>query len=122
MKLIPEIQAALGEIQTLRRTIHAPSRLLRYEETATGAGRRRPLWSWGIETYRGLGGTGVVGVLRRGSGKRSIGLRADMDALLVQALFSFEHLGRKTMEKCTRAVTMDTRRCLAVANISNWRF
>ena len=36
---------------------------------------------WGIEVHRGVGGTGVVGVLRSGSGNRAIGLRADMDAL-----------------------------------------
>jgi hippurate hydrolase len=39
------------------------------------------LASWGIEVHRGVGGTGVVGVLRRGNGPGSIGLRADMDAL-----------------------------------------
>ncbi len=36
---------------------------------------------FGIETHRGVGGTGVVGVLKRGDGPRRIGLRADMDAL-----------------------------------------
>jgi amidohydrolase len=38
----------------------------------------------GIEVHRGLGKTGVVGVLKRGSGSRTIGLRADMDALPMQ--------------------------------------
>ena len=90
MKLIPEIQAAHGEIQTLRRTIHAHPEL-RYEETATSELVAKTLESWGIETYRGLGKTGVVGVLKRGNGKRSIGLRADMDALPIQELNSFEH-------------------------------
>ena len=39
------------------------------------------LASFGAEVVRNLGGTGVVGTLRRGSGPGSIGLRADMDAL-----------------------------------------
>jgi Metal-dependent amidase/aminoacylase/carboxypeptidase len=90
MKLIPEIQAAHGEIQTLRRTIHAHPEL-RYEETATADLVARTLESWGIETHRGLGKTGVVGVLKRGNGSRSIGLRADMDALPIQELNSFDH-------------------------------
>ena len=83
MKLIPEIQAAHGEIQTLRRTIHAHPEL-RYEETATADLVAKTLESWGIETHRGLGKTGVVGVLKRGNGARSIGLRADMDALPIE--------------------------------------
>src|SRR4029453_9554276 len=39
------------------------------------------LESWGIEVHRGVGGTGVVGVLRNGKGNRAVGLRADMEAL-----------------------------------------
>ncbi|NLP61930.1 M20 aminoacylase family protein [Paraburkholderia sacchari] len=90
MKLIPEIQAAQGEIQGLRRTIHAHPEL-RYEETQTAELVASKLAEWGIEVHRGLGKTGVVGVLKRGSGTRSIGLRADMDALPIQELNTFEH-------------------------------
>jgi amidohydrolase len=93
MKLIPEIQAAHGEIQTLRRTIHAHPEL-RYEETQTSDLVAKSLSDWGIEVHRGLGKTGVVGVLKRGNSKRSIGLRADMDALPIQELNSFEHRSR----------------------------
>lgn len=42
------------------------------------------LQEWGYETHTGVGGLGVVGVLRRGDGKKSIGIRADMDALPVR--------------------------------------
>ena len=45
----------------------------------------------GLEVHRGLARTGVVGVLRTGSGKRAIGLRADMDALHVAELNDFGH-------------------------------
>ncbi|MGF6776615.1 M20 aminoacylase family protein [Paraburkholderia sp. GAS334] len=93
MKLIPEIQAASGEIQTLRRTIHANPEL-RYEETQTADLVAKSLTDWGIEVHRGLGKTGVVGVLKRGNGSRSIGLRADMDALPVHELNTFEHRSR----------------------------
>ncbi|WP_321955436.1 M20 aminoacylase family protein [Paraburkholderia bannensis] len=90
MKLIPEIQAAQGEIQGLRRTIHAHPEL-RYEETRTAELVATKLAEWGIEVHRGLGKTGVVGVLKRGNGTRSIGLRADMDALPIQELNTFDH-------------------------------
>ncbi|WP_321887499.1 M20 aminoacylase family protein [Paraburkholderia bannensis] len=90
MKLIPEIQAAQGEIQGLRRTIHAHPEL-RYEETRTAELVATKLAEWGIEVHRGLGKTGVVGVLKRGDGARSIGLRADMDALPIQELNTFDH-------------------------------
>jgi amidohydrolase len=93
MKLIPEIQAAQGEIQGLRRTIHAHPEL-RYEETHTADLVASKLTEWGIEVHRGMGKTGVVGVLRRGSGKRMIGLRADMDALPIQELNTFDHRSR----------------------------
>ncbi|CAG4885496.1 M20 aminoacylase family protein [Paraburkholderia saeva] len=90
MKLIPEIQAARGEIQSLRRTIHAHPEL-RYEETQTADLVAKNLTAWGIEVHRGLGKTGVVGVLKRGTSERSVGLRADMDALPVHELNTFEH-------------------------------
>ena len=42
------------------------------------------LEGWGYQVERGLGGTGVVGQLRRGNGPRALGLRADMDALPIE--------------------------------------
>jgi amidohydrolase len=93
MKLIPEIEAAHGEIQALRRTIHAHPEL-RYEETHTSDLVAKNLAAWGIEVHRGLGKTGVVGILKRGSSPQSIGLRADMDALPIHELNTFEHRSR----------------------------
>ena len=49
------------------------------------------LEGFGVETHTGIGRTGVVGVLRRGSSNRSIGLRADIDALPIQEANSFPH-------------------------------
>jgi amidohydrolase len=90
MKLLPEVLAAREEIQSLRRTIHAHPEL-RYEEVRTSELVARQLEQWGIEVHRGLGKTGVVGVLKRGTGTRSVGLRADMDALPIHELNSFGH-------------------------------
>jgi amidohydrolase len=90
MKLIPEIEAARDQIQALRRTIHAHPEL-RYEEVQTAELVAKELEQWGLEVHRGLGKTGVVGVLKRGTGTKSIGLRADMDALPIHEVNSFEH-------------------------------
>ncbi|MDR5758185.1 M20 aminoacylase family protein [Caballeronia sp. LZ035] len=90
MNLIPEIEASHEEIQTLRRTIHAHPEL-RYEEVGTAKLVAESLERWGIEVHRGVGKTGVVGVLKRGDGHASIGLRADMDALPIQELNTFGH-------------------------------
>jgi amidohydrolase len=90
MNVIPEIKAAQAEIQELRRRIHANPEL-GFEETQTADLIAENLTRWGIEVHRGFGRTGIVGVLRVGTGKRSIGLRADMDALPMQEINEFPH-------------------------------
>ncbi|VVE40629.1 M20 aminoacylase family protein [Pandoraea fibrosis] len=90
MSIIPEIAERSAELQAIRRDIHAHPEL-RYEEARTADIVAKLLESWGIEVTRGLGKTGVVGVLRNGTGKRVIGLRADMDALPIQELNTFAH-------------------------------
>jgi len=69
----------------IRRDIHAHPEL-GLEEHRTAELVARKLEEWGIEVHRGVGRTGVVGVLRNGSGNRAIGLRADMDALPMSEL------------------------------------
>ena len=49
------------------------------------------LTEWGIPIHRGLGTTGVVGIVKNGTSKRAIGLRADMDALPMQEFNTFSH-------------------------------
>ncbi|MGF6600628.1 hippurate hydrolase [Paraburkholderia sp. GAS448] len=71
------------EMIALRRQIHAHPELS-YEEFATSELVASKLAEWGYTVCRGIGGTGVVGQLRVGDGKRRIGLRADMDALPIQ--------------------------------------
>jgi amidohydrolase len=71
------------ELTAIRRDIHAHPEL-GLEEYRTADLVVRKLVEWGIEVHRGVGGTGVVGVLRSGNGQASVGLRADMDALPIQ--------------------------------------
>jgi hippurate hydrolase len=75
-----EMRAHEAEMVEIRHRIHANPELA-YEEHATAALVAERLARWGYEVHRGLGGTGVVGTLRRGTSGRHIGLRADMDAL-----------------------------------------
>ena len=73
----------VGEFIQLRRDIHSHPELA-FEEHRTAELVAAKLESWGYAVHRGLGGTGVVGSLTRGPGKRCLGLRADMDALPIQ--------------------------------------
>ena len=70
----------VGEFIRLRREIHSEPELA-FEEHRTAALVADKLEGWGYSVERGVGGTGVVGRLTRGSGSKRLGLRADMDAL-----------------------------------------
>ena len=83
MSAIDKIRESHAELTSIRRTIHANPEI-GMEEWQTAELVAQKLESWGIEVHRGVGVTGVVGVLRNGNGARSIGLRADMDALPMQ--------------------------------------
>src|SRR6185312_9825149 len=72
-----------AELTEIRRDIHANPEL-GLEEHRTAELVAQKLEEWGIEVHRGVGGTGVVGVLRSGNGDATIGLRADMDALPIE--------------------------------------
>ena len=78
--LLEELHAQADEFISLRRDIHRHPELA-FDEHRTSALVAEKLQAWGYEVERGLGGTGVVGRLVRGSGQRQLGLRADMDAL-----------------------------------------
>ncbi|MBO1358217.1 amidohydrolase [Acetobacter sacchari] len=77
---LAEISARLEEFAAIRRDIHAHPELGLVEHRTSALVAER-LEAWGIKVHRGVGGTGVVGVLRAGNGEGSVGLRADMDAL-----------------------------------------
>ena len=93
MNLIDEIVAGRDEMTEIRRDLHRHPELA-YEEYRTADVVAERLTDWGIPIDRGLGGTGVVGTLRCGHGNRAIGLRADMDALAMDELNTFEHASR----------------------------
>jgi amidohydrolase len=93
MRLVEPILAHQSELETIRRDIHAHPELC-YEEQRTADVVASRLAEWGIPVVRGLGVTGVVGIIKNGSSDRAIGLRADMDALPMQELNTFEHASR----------------------------
>ena len=77
------------------------------EERRTAELVARKLEEWGLEVHRNIGSTGVVGVLRRGAGQASIGLRCDMDALPMQETSGLPHASRHPgrMHACGRSCT-----------------
>jgi amidohydrolase len=88
--LLDHIRRDQAELATIRRDIHANPEL-GLEEHRTANMVAQNLEEWGIEVHRGIGVTGVVGVLRSGNGQASIGLRADMDALPIQEATGLPH-------------------------------
>ena len=90
MSLVPKITALKDEMTHWRRDIHAHPEL-GFEEQRTAQIVARKLREFGCEVHTGIGRTGVVGVLRAGNSARTIGLRADMDALPIVEANTFEH-------------------------------
>jgi len=84
------LQARAPELARVRQDIHAHPEL-RYEEFRTSDLVAAKLTEWGIPVVRGLGQTGVVGIIQRGSSQRAVGIRADMDALPMQEVNTFAH-------------------------------
>lgn len=96
MQVIDSIAAQAASIAALRRDIHAHPELC-FEEVRTAELVAGKLTEWGIPMHRGLGTTGVVGIVHGRDGGacgRAIGLRADMDALPMQEFNTFEHASR----------------------------
>ena len=93
MKLIDPIVAFHSELQAIRRNLHAHPELS-YQEQRTADVVAAKLTEWDIPIIRGMGVTGVVGIIKRGSSDRAIGLRADMDALPMQEFNTFAHASK----------------------------
>ncbi|WP_137126552.1 amidohydrolase [Roseomonas sp. HF4] len=90
MSPLDAIRRDHAQLAAIRQDFHAHPEL-GMAEHRTAARVAELLDSWGIEVHRGVGGTGVVGVLRNGSGNRAIGLRADMDALPIEEPADMPH-------------------------------
>ena len=87
--------ALQSEMTAWRHHLHANPET-GFEEHDTAAFVAATLSSFGLDVEGGIGGTGVVGTLRAGSGNRAIGLRADMDALNIhEAGESRPHASRR---------------------------
>jgi hippurate hydrolase len=93
MKVIDSLVTQSASIAAVRRDIHAHPELC-FEELRTSELVAKLLTDWGLEVHRGLGKTGVVGVLKNGTSNNAIGLRADMDALPMQEFNQFEHASK----------------------------
>jgi len=93
MKVIDSLVTQAAGIAALRRDIHAHPELC-FEEVRTADLVAAKLTEWGIPVHRGLGKTGVVGIVKKGSSARALGLRADMDALPMQEFNTFAHTSR----------------------------
>ncbi|MFJ5370496.1 amidohydrolase [Bosea sp. CER48] len=78
-----DLDALQNEMTSWRRHLHAHPEF-GFEEKATAAFVAAQLREFGLDdVVEGVGGTGVVGTLKRGTGNRAIALRADMDALRI---------------------------------------
>ena len=93
MALIARLQDLAPTMAAWRRDLHAHPETA-FEEHRTAALVAERLASFGCEVHTGLAGTGVVGVLRAGTGNAGIGLRADMDALPITEANTFAHGSR----------------------------
>lgn len=81
--LLRAMQALSPEFVAIRHDLHAHPELAFAEHRTSDLVTER-LTAWGYQVHRGLGGTGVVGTLRKGTGSRTLGIRADMDALPIE--------------------------------------
>jgi amidohydrolase len=90
MRLIESILADAAAIATIRRDIHAHPELC-FQEQRTADVIAKALTDWGIPIHRGMGTTGVVGIIRKGTSSRAVGLRADIDALPMTERNTFAH-------------------------------
>ena len=97
-----DLQALVRDMTAWRRDLHAHPEF-GFEEKRTAAFVAAKLREFGLdEVAEGVGGTGVVGTLRRGSGNRAIALRADMDALRIaeQGACDYRSTTSGTMHAC----------------------
>ena len=100
--ILSRIGAFADDLTAIRRDIHAHPEI-GFEEVRTSGLVAQKLESWGIEVHRGLGKTGVVGILKgKQDGNRRIGLRADMDALPIEETTNLPWRSTKpgTMHAC----------------------
>ncbi|MBT4488349.1 MAG: amidohydrolase [Rhodospirillaceae bacterium] len=90
MPTVADIEKMRDEMTAWRRDLHAHPEL-GFEENRTADFVATKLEEFGLQVHRGIGKTGVVGVLKVGNETTAVGLRADMDALPIRERNSFDH-------------------------------
>jgi amidohydrolase len=93
MNILDSVVTQAAAITAIRRDIHAHPELC-FEEVRTADLIAQKLTEWGIPIHRGLGKTGVVGIVKNGTSSNAVGLRADMDALPMQEFNTFSHASK----------------------------
>ncbi|WP_246794419.1 M20 aminoacylase family protein [Burkholderia perseverans] len=99
--VIAGIAELAPEFIELRHRLHAHPELA-FQETRTSDLVAQLLTQWGYAVHRGIGKTGLVGVLREGRGGKTLGLRADMDALPIREAtrLPYASVNENTMHAC----------------------
>lgn len=95
MTIISAIKASEAELTQWRREIHTHPEIA-FEEHRTAHFVEQKLKSFGVLLHPRMAGTGVIGSLTMGQEKRSIALRADLDALPVEELNNFDHCSKES--------------------------
>jgi amidohydrolase len=93
MQIIESILADAAAVSLIRRDIHAHPELC-FQEQRTADVIAKALTDWGIPVHRGMGKTGVVGIVKNGTSNRALGLRADIDALPMTEHNTFPHASK----------------------------
>ena len=78
------------QLQEWRHDFHTCPEL-NFDLEVTSPKVEKLLNDFGYEVHSGIGKTGMVGILKNGSSKKSIGIRADMDALPVEEVNEFKY-------------------------------
>ena len=94
LSAVSDLQPFAGDLRQLRYALHCCPELA-FEETQTAELVATRLKEYGYAVETGIAGTGVVGTLRLGTSERSVGIRADMDALPIGELNTFDHKSRQ---------------------------
>jgi len=116
--LLKEAHKIEPEIIEIRREIHRKPELA-YKEKATARLVAEKLRAYGVEVRTGIGGTGVLGILKGSRKGRVVGLRADMDALPIEEMadVDFRSKEKGVMHACGHdthvAMLLGTARLLA---------
>ncbi|MBB3650355.1 M20 aminoacylase family protein [Rhizobium redzepovicii] len=90
---LSDFEPAKAELTAIRRHLHANPELS-FEEAETARFVADKLEAWGYHVTRNVGGHGVVARMIVGSGKKSIAIRADMDALPITEQTGLDHASK----------------------------